>query len=738
LVRSAVSEFPSRHAAGGALEAWLDIVSTGRTPEQADLIRRAALRAETAHADQTRASGEPYVSHVLAVAGILNELGLDHETIAAALLHDTVEDTATTLAELESEFGPAVARLVDGVTKMEAIEDLSTRDREKAREKAKEDARIESLRKMLLAMVDDPRVVLVKLADRLHNLRTLKALPDDRRRAIARETLDIYAPLANRLGVWQLKWELEDLSFRALEPETYRQIAERLAERLADRAEYLEGFLNLLRAGLAAAGVRAEVTGRPKHIYSIYHKMRRKGLDFENIHDLRGARVLVDSVADCYAALGVVHTHWTAVPGEFDDYIATPKENHYQSIHTAVLGPEGKIVEVQIRTREMHERNELGIAAHWRYKEDKRADGAIDRKVAWLRQLMEWKDEVADAGEFVERVKSEVFEDRVYVFTPRGQVIDLPRGATPIDFAYAVHTEVGHRCRGAKVNGRIVPLTYALRTGEQIEILATKSGGPSRDWLNPHLGYVVTPKARSRIQHWFKEQGHGESVAQGREMLARELERVGLREVNLERLARALDLPSVDAMHAMIANGELKTGRVLHSLQEQAEPPMPVRTRPVAAARMTRAGGPVRIAGVGDLLTQLGRCCHPVPGDGIVGYITRGHGVTVHRLDCPNVVHAGARHEERWVDVEWSGASGGLFPIGVAVTAQDRRGLLRDISTVLADTGVNVLAVHTDTGDDQIARMVFTIEIEGIERLSQVLARLNQVPDVLDARRQGV
>jgi GTP pyrophosphokinase len=550
---------------------------------------------------------------------------------------------------------------------------------------------------------------------------------------VARETLDIYAPLANRLGVWQLKWELEDLSFRALEPETYKQIAERLAERRADREEYLEGFLGMLRAALEAAGVRAEVTGRPKHIFSIYNKMRRKGLDFESIHDLRGARILVDSIADCYAALGIVHTRFPAVPGEFDDYIATPKENNYQSIHTAVVGPEGKIVEVQIRTHEMHERNELGIAAHWRYKEGRRESGSLDRKVAWLRQLMEWKDEVADAGEFVERVKSEVFEDRVYVFTPRGQVIDLPRGATPIDFAYAVHTEIGHRCRGAKVNGRIVPLTYGLKTGEQIEIMAAKSGGPSRDWLNPHLGYVTTPKARSRIQHWFKEQGQGESVAQGRDMLARELERVGLREVNLERLARTLELPSVDAMHSLIADGELKIGRVLHVLQEQAQT-LPLPARP-AAGRAADAHGPVRIGGVGDLLTQLARCCRPVPGDPIVGYITRGHGVTVHRRDCRNAAPGGMRRDERWVDVEWSGQAGQLFPISVAVTAQDRRGLLRDISTVLADTGVNVLAVHTETGADQVARMVFTIEIEGIERLSQVLARLNQVADVLDARR---
>lgn len=737
MVRHALSDAAAPDAAENSPAAWRERVCAGRAPEAAALIRRAALRAEAAHADQTRASGEPYVSHALAVAGILHELGVDPETIAAALLHDTVEDTRTTLADIEAEFGTAVARLVDGVTKMEAIEDLSAPDREAARAKAKESARIESLRKMLLAMVDDPRVVLVKLADRLHNLRTLRALAPERQRAVARETLDIYAPLANRLGVWQLKWELEDLAFRALEPETYRQIAERLAERLADRAEYLESFLNLLRADLVAAGVRAEVSGRPKHIFSIYNKMRRKGLDFDSIRDLRGARILVNSIADCYAALGVVHTRFAAVPGEFDDYIATPKENNYQSIHTAVIGPAGKIVEVQIRTHEMHERNELGIAAHWRYKEGRREDGGgIDRKIAWLRQLMEWKDEVADAGEFVERVKSEVFEDRVYVFTPKGQVVDLPRGATPIDFAYAVHTQVGHHCRGAKVNGRIVPLTYVLKTGEQVEILAAKSGGPSRDWLNPHLSYVTTPKARSRVQHWFKEQGLAESVVQGREMLVRELERVGLREVNLERLARMLDLPSVDAMHALIANGELKTGRVLHVIQEQTAP-APLPDRP-AATRALHAHGPVRIGGVGDLLTQLARCCHPVPGDGIVGYITRGHGVTVHRRDCSNVVRPGARREERWVDVEWSGEAGRLFPIGVAVTAQDRRGLLRDISTVLADTGVNVLAVHTDTGADQVARMVFTVEIEGIEKLAQVLARLNQVPDVIDARRQGV
>ena len=468
----------------GIASRWAGGLRHNHTAAQLDVIRDAARLAVSAHTGQTRASGEPYYEHSLAVAGIVNDLHLDHESVSAALLHDVVEDTTVTLQEIEDRFGKVIAHLVDGVTKMDVIGEY-----EGGEKKAKDFVRVENLRKMLLAMVEDVRVVLVKLADRLHNMRTLKALPRDKQIRIARETLDIFAPLANRLGVWQLKWELEDLSLRYLEPEVYKDIAGKLAERRVDRERYIEDFIGVLNRELGKAGVDADVYGRPKHIYSIRNKMHRKDIDFDHIFDVRAVRILTNSVQDCYGALGVVHTQWPHIAGEFDDYIATPKENDYQSIHTAVIGPEGKIVEVQIRTHAMHEHNELGIASHWRYKEGgKKQDASLDQKIAWLRQLLEWKDEVSDASEFVDRVKAEVFEERVYVFTPGGQVIDLPQGATPIDFAYAIHTEVGHRCRGAKVNGRIVPLTYALKNGEQVEVLTVKKGGPSRDWSQPASG----------------------------------------------------------------------------------------------------------------------------------------------------------------------------------------------------------------------------------------------------------
>jgi GTP pyrophosphokinase len=605
--------------------------------------------------------------------------------------------------------------------------------------KAKETARTESLRKMLLAMVEDVRVVLVKLADRLHNLRTLKALPRDRQLVIARETLDIFAPLANRLGVWQLKWEMEDLSFRYLEPEIYKQIAAQLAERRVDRERYIQRFIDAVTADLERVGVRAEVSGRPKHIHSIWNKMKSKDLDFEHIFDIRGVRILTDSVQDCYAALGLVHTRWPHVAGEFDDYIATPKENDYQSIHTAVIGPEGKTVEVQLRTREMHERNELGVAAHWRYKEGGKGDESLESKVLWLRQLLEWKDEVADASEFVDRVKSEVFEDRVYVFTPKGSVIDLPKGATPIDFAYAIHTEVGHRCRGAKVNGRIVPLTYLLQTGQKVDVLTVKKGGPSRDWLSPHLGYTKTPKARSRIQRWFRQENFEQNIATGRQLLEREFQRLALSDVNLEKLARKLKFNKADEMFAKIAEGELKPSRAAGAAQDLVAPQTAeeVTVHKIPEARKRRVGGDFRIEGVGNLLTHIANCCNPLPGDPIVGYITQGRGVTIHRKDCHNILRSLTKAPERLVEVAWGGEGEDTYPIDIVITAYDRQGLLRDVSSVLADARINVTAVNTQTDKhEHFARMTLTVEVSDIDKLSQVLARLTQLPNVIEARRR--
>ena len=550
-----------------SIDTWLQALSRGYAAAEIEIIEKACAVARQAHSGQIRASGEPYFFHSLAVAGILAELRLDYETIAAAILHDVVEDTDLTLEDVNKRFGKTINDLVDGVTKMDLIQGI----RSVNGPAHKEHAHAENLRKMLLAMAADVRVVLIKLADRLHNMRTLGSLPEQKQQRIASETMEILAPLANRLGIWQIKWELEDLSFRYLKPDAYKQIAGSLKERRIDRERYIEKFVEQLQAMLDKEGIKAEVRGRAKHIYGIWRKMRRKNQDFHEIYDMRAVRVLVDTVPDCYAVLGTVHTLWQYLPGEFDDYIATPKENNYRSIHTAVIGPSGKTVEVQIRTHEMHKESEFGVAAHWRYKEGARTDESFDSKIAWLRQLLDWKDEVAEASEFVDQFKSEVFADRVYVFTPLGSVIDLPRGATPLDFAYQIHTEVGNRCRGAKVNGHIVPLTYKLQTGEQVEVLTVKKGGPSRDWLNAHLGYIKTNKAHSQIQHWFRLQDYDHNVTDGRAMLERELKRMGYADVSFEKIARKLKQKNVDGMMAAIGRGDIKPSRAVRAASELTE-----------------------------------------------------------------------------------------------------------------------------------------------------------------------
>jgi len=716
------------------LETWLQEIAADRTPAEIALIHRACLLAQQAHAGQMRLSGEPFLQHSLAVAKILADLGLDPETIVAAILHDVVEDTKITLEDIERDFGHRVAILVDGVTKMAVIQEF----RGETERSRKDHAQAESLRKMLLAMAEDVSVVLIKLADRLHNMRTLGALSEEKQKRIARETMDIFAPLANRLGIWQLKWELEDLAFRYLEPSAYRKIAEHLAERRSDREQYITRFVKELSHELKQANIDADVSGRPKHIYGIWRKMSRKGKDFERIYDVRAVRVLVPTVRDCYAALGVVHSSWQHIPGEFDDYIATPKENNYRSIHTAVIGTEGKTVEVQIRTHDMHQQSELGVAAHWRYKEDKKHDQAFDRKIAWLRSLLEWKNEVAEAAEFVDQFKSEVFSERVYVFTPKGNIVDLAAGATPLDFAYHIHTDVGHRCRGAKVNGRMVPLTYALKTGDRVEVLTVKEGGPSRDWLSPHLGYLQTSKARTKVSSWFREQNYETVVAAGREALEREFDRLGLADVNYEKLAQHLQFHKVDDFLAALGRGEVKSAQIMTAVHAITEPSLR-EIRPVIAPRgpfeRPKPGG-VMIQGVGNLLSRMAKCCNPVPGDPIVGFITRGQGVTVHRQDCPNALRHHDEHGERLIEVSWGVDSGGTYPVEVEVTAYDRPGLLRDITGLLANEKINVLGASTVTDKQQLARMTFTLEIANIETLSRVLSLIDQIPNVLAVRRR--
>jgi GTP pyrophosphokinase len=713
-------------------EPWLASLGNGRSEVERDLLRRAFDVASQAHANQTRASGEPYIQHCLAAAQMLAELRLDTDTLAAALMHDTLEDTQVTYEKLEAEFGEQIAKLVDGVTKLGQIDQLSGM----SERNIQEDAQAESLRKMFLAMVDDVRVVLIKLADRLHNMRTLGSLPEHKRKRIARETMEIFAPLANRLGIWQIKWELEDLSFRHLEPETYKEIATLIDERRPDRERYITQVVSRVREELKQAGINAEIEGRPKHIYSINRKMRRKGVDFDQIYDVRGVRVTVESTPDCYAALGVIHSLWRPIPGEFDDYIATPKDNMYRALHTAVVGPEGKPLEVQIRTYEMDYTAELGIAAHWRYKEGHRQDPVFDNKIAWLRQLMEWRQEVTDAHEFVDSLKTDVFQDRVYSFTPKGDIVDLPAGSTPIDFAYHIHTEVGHRCRGAKVNGRLVALHYQLHSGDQVEVLTAKRGGPSRDWLNPHLGYIKTQRARSKVRQWFKRQNREENIVQGREMLERELKRLGLDETPYDQIAKRFNFDKVDDLMAAIGAGDINAHQIAGRALELAEPEeeileIPsVRTLPVAPATG------VRVDGVGDLLTNLARCCNPLPGDDIVGYITRGRGVSIHRQDCPNILRMNDR--ERLIAVDWGKDEvTETHPVNVRVEAYDRQGLLRDIAAIVADEYINLSAANIATRKkDNVATMMITLEIADIDQLSRVLARVERLPNVVEARRQ--
>lgn len=718
---------------------WLTALAASRSESELSQLRSACELAERVHHGKNRTSGEAYFQHALAVASTLASITLDNDTLISALLHDAVATQVLALEDVRAQFGDTVARLVDGMLKMDAIESVQIA-RGGAVRKAPQ---AESLRKMLLAMAEDVRVVLIKLADRVHVMRTLAALPAESQQRIARETMDIFAPLANRLGIWQIKWELEDLAFRYLEPQTYKRLAKLLNERRVDRERYIVQFIAALDDALKKVGIKAVVTGRPKHIYSIYRKMTRKDVDYSQIHDLRAVRVIVEEVRDCYAVLGIVHSLWQYVQGEFDDYIANPKANNYRSLHTAVIGPQGKTVEVQIRTQDMHQHSEFGVAAHWSYKEGRRPTGdSSEKRIAWLRQLLEWKDEVRDAGELADKIAAEGLDSRVYVFTPKGQVVDLPEGSTPLDFAYHIHTDLGHRCRGAKVNGHMVSLTYVLQTGEQVEILTVKRGDPSRDWLNPHLGYLQSSRARAKVQHWFKQQNVETIIQQGRDTLERELVRLNLREVNFEKLSRQLNYASTDDLFAALGRAELRVGQVVAALPRLIEPAQddettwrPAAPRKPAAAHTVRDA--VRVRGVGNLLTQFAHCCKPLPGDNIKGYITRGRGVTVHRADCPNILRYVTESPERIIEVEWGESAAKTYPVAITVLAYDRQGLLRDVTAVLANENVNVTAVSTLSNPrTHMAHMTLTVEIASLEGLSAVLAKLSQLPNVQQVRRE--
>jgi GTP pyrophosphokinase len=692
----------------------------------AELVRRAYGYAAEAHDGQRRVSGGPYIEHPAAVALLLAQLGLDPAAIAAALLHDVPEDTARTNEDIRREFGDEIARLVEGVTKLSQFSGKSSDERQ-----------AENIRKMFLAMAEDLRVVVIKLADRLHNMRTLGALPPEKQQRISKQTLEIYAPLAHRLGIWQIKWELEDLAFKYLEPDQYKDLAEMLASRRQVRERFIDSTMKLLGAELERAGIKAELSGRAKHIWSIAQKMRRKKVQFSEVYDLLAIRVIVDDVPACYAGLGVVHTLWPPIPNQFDDYIAVPKNNMYQSLHTAVMGPDGQPLEIQVRTQQMHALAEYGIAAHWRYKEGGKGDPGYESKLAWVRQLMEWQHDVVDATEFVESLKVDVFQDQVFVFTPKGEVKDLPAGATPIDFAYRIHTDIGHRTIGAKVNGRIVPLDRRLHSGDIVEIVTSKAArGPSRDWIP----MVRTPGAREKIRQWFKRQQREENITHGRELLDKETKRIAQRplsdipEADLQRVTEKLNLHDVDTLFASLGYGAITASQVVTRLGIVDDEELAIPEMAPPAPPSTARGG-VRVKGVDDLLVRIAVCCNPVPGDPILGYITRGRGVTVHRADCANV--RGSSEKERHVEVEWEQRTARTYPVAIRIQGWDRDGFLRDVAAVISENQVQLVSLAANVNPDRTATVNATLQVTSVEQLSRVLAKLEGVRDVSTVRRDG-
>jgi len=726
-----------------ASASWLERIGAAYTPDERTAIARALDATRAIYGDLRTPDGEPWRDRALGTASIVSALKLDAESVRAALLLGAPFARGFDAAAFAESVGADVAQIVVGAARMGAI-----RAAPGAGIKEDRDLQAENLRKMLLAMVEDIRVVLIKLAERTQALRFLVGAEDraaiDARDRAARETLDLFAPLANRLGVWQLKWELEDLSLRAIEPETYQRIARLLDERRLDRQHYIEDVKATLKRELAAAGIKAEVSGRAKHIYSIWNKMRRKQTGIESLHDIRAVRILVDEVKDCYAALGVVHNLWTPVPREFDDYIAKPKPNDYRSLHTAVIGPEGKPLEVQIRTFDMHRQSEYGVAAHWRYKEGAhtgRRDPGYEEKIAWLRQVLDWKDAVADAGEWLQQFKSSLFTDTIYVLTPQGKVVDLPRGATPVDFAYAVHTSLGHRCRGARVDGAMVPLNYVLASGQRVEIIAVKQGGPSRDWLNPELGYVHSHRARAKVRQWFKAQQVEETIAHGRELVERELARLGMTALKLDAVAAEAGYAKMEDFFAAVARAEINLRALQQAIRavgkpEAALPAGADEERLVAReSKAAGAGSGILIVGVDRLMTGLARCCKPAPPDAIVGFVTRGKGISIHRQSCSNVARMRERQPERLITADWGKPRDEVFPVDVIVEAMDRQGLLRDISEVFSREKINVTAVNTLTRNMQ-ARMAFTLEVRGLDELKSALTLVRDVPGILSAARR--
>lgn len=715
-----------------------ELLADGLPPEARGVLAQALAMAREQYGELRLSTGEGVWEHALGMALIAVSLKLDLDARVAALFFALHEFDPHAEASIEAAFGPTAAKLAEGLRRLNR---LNVRSRTDSGSPADLRAQTEILRKMVLALAEDLRVVLLRLASRVQTLRHFASIKQCNNPDIARESMDLYAPLANRLGVWQLKWELEDLSFRFLEPEAYKQIARQLDERRVEREAFIADSIARLKQAIAAIGVQAEVYGRPKHIYSIWNKMRSKNLDFDQVYDVRALRVLVSEVRDCYAVLSLVHELWEPIQKEFDDYILKPKGNNYQSLHTAVRAADGRAMEVQIRTYDMHRHAELGVAAHWRYKEGASGDGAANynEKIALLRQLLSWRDEVTDASVWEEHTKAAALDDTVYVVTPQGRVIDLVAGATPIDFAYRLHTDLGHRCRGARVDGQMVPLDTPLVSGQSVEIITAKQGGPSRDWLNPQLGYLVTSNARAKVRRWFVQQEEEETAGQGRAIISRELQRAGMTHASLDDLASRLGFKDVHSLQLAVGRGDV-SGRQIHNA---VLPEVPAAPEPELVLREERKhGGDDRIlvVGVGRLLTQLARCCKPVPPDPIQGFVTRGRGVSIHRCDCPSFLNIAKQHPERIVPAEWGSQGRGakaaneVFPVDISLEAHDRPGLLRDVSDVFTRDKLNVVGVNTVSRSGR-AYMRFTIEVSGSEPVQRVIQQIREVQGVLAVSR---
>jgi GTP diphosphokinase / guanosine-3',5'-bis(diphosphate) 3'-diphosphatase len=718
------------------LQDLMDIIKKYNPTNDAEIVERAYNYAVKAHDGQKRVSGEDYIIHPVEVAKILAELNMDNITIAAGILHDVIEDTKCTYEDCKNLFGEEIAMLVDGVTKLGKLE-----------YKTKEEQQAESLRKMFIAMAKDIRVVLIKLADRLHNMRTLKYMPTEKQKEKAKETMEIYAPIAHRLGISKVKWEMEDLALRYLEPKEYYELVEKVAKKRKEREEEINHVIELLKEKFKEVGIEAHIEGRPKSFYSIYRKMYYQNKTFEQIFDLTAVRIIVDTVKDCYGVLGIVHTLWKPIPGRFKDYVAMPKPNMYQSLHTTLVGTEGQPFEVQIRTWEMHRTSEIGIAAHWKYKEGRTSQSEFDEKLKWLRQMLEWQNEIKDTREFMETLKVDLFTDEVYVFTPKGDVVDLPVESNPIDYAYKIHSQIGNRCIGAKINGRIVPLDYKLQNGDIVEVITSAvANGPSRDWLK----IVKSSQAKNKIRQWFKKEKREENIQKGKELLEKEIRRNGfttaqlLRPEWVEAIYKKFSLHTVDDMYSSLGYGGLTPNQVItklkdefrktQKLEEREEESIERQVERAQERQKNHSGAGVRVKGVENIMIRFSKCCNPVPGDEIVGYITKGRGVSVHQKDCPNVTDL-MNEEERFIEVEWNAQTKVSYNADLEVRATDRKGLLAEITTIIDESKVNINAFHSRTTKDKMAIINFILEISDIEQLNKLIRKFRKIDGVIDVYR---